>query len=113
MGRPLRHLEAGAFYHVGTRGNNHAPIVLDDGDRIVFFHILRRVERRYGWPTHVRCLMGNPYHLLVETPLPNLDEGMGDLNGGYPLSFNNSATRKGNLFGPPPLANVIESDDQN
>ena len=73
MGRPHRHLEAGAYYHVGIRGNNHAPIVVDDGDRIVFFHILRRVERRYGWRTHVRCLMGNHYHLLVETPLPNLD----------------------------------------
>ena len=58
MGRPHRHLEAGAFYHVGIRGNDHAPIVVDDGDRIVFFHILRRVERRYGWRTHVRCLMG-------------------------------------------------------
>jgi hypothetical protein len=46
MGRPHRYLAAGAYYHVGIRGNNHAPIVVDDGDRIVFFHILRRVERR-------------------------------------------------------------------
>src|SRR6266446_10897244 len=88
MGRPHRFLAAGAYYHVGIRGNNHAPIVLDDGDRIVFFHMLRRVERRYGWRTHVRCLMGNHYHLLVETPLPNLAEGMRDLNGGYARAFN-------------------------
>ncbi len=76
MGRPHRYLAAGAYYHVTTRGNNKAPIVLDDWDRVVFVHILRRVERRYGWRTHVRCLMGNHYHLVVETPIPNLSDGM-------------------------------------
>ena len=83
MGRPHRLVLAGARYHVVTRGNNHAPIVVDDDDRIVFLHTLRRIERRYGWQMHVRCLMGNHYHLLVETPLANLDQGMRDLNGGY------------------------------
>src|SRR5512133_1984332 len=112
MGRPLRHLEAGAYYHVGTRGNNHAPIVLDDVDRIVFFHILRRIERRYGWRTHVRCLMGNHYHLLVETPLPNLDQGMRDLNGAYARAFNERHGRKDHLFGRRYWSKVIESEEQ-
>ena len=48
MGRPHRELVAGGYYHVGSRGNNHAPIVVDREDRMVFFHLLRRVERRYG-----------------------------------------------------------------
>ena len=112
MGRPHRHLEAGAFYHVGIRGNNHAPIVVDDGDRIVFFHILRRVERRYGWRTHVRCLMGNHYHLLVETPLPNLADGMRDLNGDYARAFNERHKRKDHVFGRRYWSKVIESDEQ-
>src|SRR5712692_3163017 len=112
MGRPLRHLEAGAYYHVGIRGNNHAPIVRDDGDRIVFFHILRRVERRYGWRTHVRCLMGNHYHLLVETPLPNLADGMRDLNGAYARAFNERHRRKDHVFGRRYWSKVIESDEQ-
>ena len=110
MGRPHRYLAAGAYYHVGIRGNNHAPIVLDDGDRIVFFHILRRVERRYGWRTHVRCLMGNHYHLLVETPMPNLAEGMRDLNGGYARAFNERHKRKDHVFGRRYWSKVIESD---
>ena len=112
VGRPLRHLEAGAYYHIGIRGNNHAPIVVDDGDRIVFFHILRRVERRYGWRTHVRCLMGNHYHLLVETPLPNLADGMRDLNGGYARAFNERHKRKDHVFGRRYWSKVIESDEQ-
>jgi REP-associated tyrosine transposase len=112
MGRPDRYLAAGAYYHVGIRGNNHARIVLDDGDRIVFFHILRRIERRYGWRTHVRCLMGNHYHLLVETPLPNLADGMRDLNGAYARAFNERHSRKDHVFGRRYWSKLIESDEQ-
>src|SRR5437660_3041349 len=111
MGRPHRYLAAGAYYHVGIRGNNYAPIVLDDGDRIVFFHILRRIERRYGWRTHVRCLMGNHYHLLVETPLPNLSDGMRDLNGAYARAFNERHKREDHVFGRRYWSRVIESED--
>src|SRR5256885_10295357 len=112
MGRPHRYLAAGAYYHVGIRGNNYAPIVLDDGDRIVFFHILRRIERRYGWRTHVRCLLGNHYHLLVETPLANLSDGMRDLNGQYARAFNERHRRKHHVFGQRFWSKVIESGDQ-
>jgi putative transposase len=77
VGRPRRYLAAGAHYHVATRGNNGAPIFLDRADRLTFFHILRRIERRYGWRMHARCLMGNHYHLVLETPGPNLSMGCG------------------------------------
>jgi len=98
MGRPLRPIFAGACYHVGSRGNDHAPIVLDLEDRIVFVHVLRRIGRRYGWRMHVRCLMGNHYHLLVETPFANLDHGMRWLNGVYAIRFNRRHGVDGHLF---------------
>ena len=112
MGRPHRYIAAGACYHIGSRGNNHAPIVLDDEDRIVFFHILRRVERRYGWRMHVRCLMGNHYHLLVETPAADLDQGMRDLNGAYARAFKERHRRKDHVFGRRYWSKVIESEEQ-
>src|SRR3954470_1664798 len=110
MGRPHRYLAAGAYYHVGIRGNNHAPIVLDDEDRIVFFHLLRRVERRYGWGTHVPGLMGNHHPSLVETPLPNLSDGMRDLSGAYARAFNERRRRKDHVFGRRYWSKVIETD---
>jgi REP element-mobilizing transposase RayT len=94
MGRPHRDLVAGGYYHVGSRGNDHAPIVVDREDRTVFFHLLRRVERRYGWCIHVSCLMGNHYHLVLETPAPNLDKGMRDLNGGYARALTSGTGEK-------------------
>src|SRR5215204_2219174 len=112
MGRELRPLVAGGYYHVGTRGNNKAPIVLDDTDRQTFIHILNRVASRYGWKLHARCLMGNHYHLVVETPLTNLSDGMRDLNGQYARAFNYRHRRCDHVFGRRFWSKLIESDDQ-
>jgi hypothetical protein len=42
--------------------------------------------------------MGNHYHLLVETPEPNLSRGMRQINGDYGQTFNRRHQRKGHLF---------------
>src|SRR5437773_324515 len=112
MGRSHRHLEAGAYYHVGTKGNNDEPIFRDDWDRAVFVQLLRRVRRRYGWRLHARCLLGNHYHLLVETPQANLSQGMRDLNGEYARAFNERHRRKNHVFVRRFWFRVIESARQ-
>ena len=68
MARPLRLEFPGALYHVTSRGNARADIYLDDADRRIFLRILGSTIRRYGWVLHAYCLMGNHYHLLLETP---------------------------------------------
>ena len=112
MGRPHRYLAPGAYYHVGTKGNNDAPIFQDDDDRRVFLQILRRVKRHYRWRLHARCLLGNHYHLLVETPLANLSDGMRDLNGQYARAFNERHRRRHHVFGQRFWSRVIESEEQ-
>ena len=59
---------------------------------------LSAVIRRYGWICHAYCLMENHYHLLVETPKPNLSIGMRQLNGVYTQAFNRRHKRVGHLF---------------
>src|SRR3954468_21282822 len=112
MGRPRRYLAAGAYYHVGAKGNNNAPIFLDDWDRAVFVQILKRVRQRYRWRLHARCLLGNHYHLVVETPLANLSDGMRDLNGQYARAFNERHRRVNHVFGKRFWSRVIESEEQ-
>src|SRR5262245_23280788 len=112
MGRHRRYLAAGAYYHVGTKGNNDDPIFRDDRDRAGFAHILRRVPRRYRWRWHARCLLGNHYHLLVETPLANLSDGMRDLNGQYARAFNERHGRKNHVFGRRFWSKEVESEEQ-
>ena len=76
MARPLRIEYPGAVYHVMSRGNARQDIVADDRDRLQFLSLLAHAVDRYSWLCHAYCLMDNHYHLLVETPQPNLSLGM-------------------------------------
>ena len=98
MARPLRIQYPGAVYHVMSRGNAQQLTYLSDSDRIDFLNILRRTVKKYNWLCHSYCLMGNHYHLLIETIDPNLSLGMRQLNGIYTQRFNKRHNRVGHLF---------------
>ena len=96
--RPLRIEFPGAVYHVTSRGNERRPVFRDDQVRCAFFAVLDRTVARWRWVVHAYCLMGNHYHLLIETPEANLSRGMRQLNGEYTQSFNRRHKRSGHLF---------------
>lgn len=98
MARPLRLQYPGALYHLTSRGNARQKIFLDDDDRELFMSTLSHVISRHGWLCHGYCLMDNHYHLIVETPRPNLSLGMRQLNGIYTQAFNRGHRRVGHLF---------------
>jgi putative transposase len=79
MSRPLRLEFAGALYHVTSRGDRREDIYESDADRQSFLNLLGDVCVRYNWCCHAYCLMGNHYHLLIETPDANLSKGMRQL----------------------------------
>jgi putative transposase len=98
MARPLRIEYDGALYHVTSRGNERKAIFKDDGDRELFLTTLWKVSERFHWLCHAYCLMGNHYHLVIETPDGNLSKGMRQLNGVYTQAFNRRHHRVGHLF---------------
>ncbi len=98
MVRPLRIEYPGAAYHITSRGNARADIFIDDTDRQVFLDVLTLVVEKYNWLCHSYCLMSNHYHLLIETPDPNLSQGMRQLNGLYTQRFNRQHGRVGHVF---------------
>lgn len=98
MARPLRLEFSGALYHIMSRGNAKAPIFIDDADRIKFIDILAKTIQDYRWTCHAYCLMGNHYHLLIETPDITLSAGMHLLNGMYTQAFNHRHHRTGHVF---------------
>ena len=59
---------------------------------------------------HAYCLMGNHYHLLVETPDGNLSLAMRQLNGVYAQAFNRRHERVGHLFQGRYLSKLVEKD---
>ena len=98
MPRKPRVEYGGAVYHVMCRGNGGQPIFVDDQDRRLFLDALREVCERCGWRVHAYVLMGNHYHLLLETPEPNLVVGMKWFQGTYTQRFNARHRRWGHLF---------------
>ena len=76
MARSVRIAYAGAYYHVMARGNRREAIFLDDNDRRFLLKTLSEACGRAGWRVHAWVLMGNHYHLFIETPEANLVDGM-------------------------------------
>ena len=98
VARPLRLEFHGALYHVTSRGNRQESIFLDDADRRSFLDLLGKEVNQQGWVCYAYCLMDNHYHLVMETPEPNLVRGMRRLNGVYTQAFNRRHKKVGHLF---------------
>ncbi len=98
MARKLRVEYEGAVYHVLNRGDRREAIFLDDEDRQRFIATLGEACAKTGWQVHALCLMPNHFHLVVETPQPNLVVGMKWFLGTYTGRFNRRHKFFGHLF---------------
>ena len=110
MTRPLRLEFPGAIYHLTNRGNARQDIFADDDDRERFLTILADSVRRFNWICHAYCLMGNHYHLLMETLDPNVSRGMRQLNGMYTQAFNRRHSCVGHVFQGRYKSILVEKD---
>lgn len=88
----------GAVYHVMSRGNHRQKVFREDNDCVLFLETLGEVCRRTGWKIHAYALMGNHYHMLLETPEPNLVVGMQWFQSTYTKRFNAIHREWGHLF---------------
>src|SRR6202142_1876287 len=98
MPRKLRVEYPGAIYHVMNRGDRREPIFKDDVDRKAFMQTLGEACAKTSWLIHAWCLMPNHFHLVIETPQPNLVAGMKWLLGTYTGRFNRRHKLFGHLF---------------
>src|SRR6266403_1623161 len=108
MARKLRIQYAGAIYHVMNRGDRSDPIFEDDQDRYRLLEALGQACEKTGWQVHAYCLMSNHFHLVIETPQPNLSLGMKWLLGTYTQRFNRRHRHWGHLFGGRYKAQLID-----
>jgi REP element-mobilizing transposase RayT len=110
MTRKPRLQFAGAISHVTIRGNDRRDIFGDDLDRYGLLVLLARTVALRGWLCHGYCLMTNHAHFVIETPEPNLGDGMRDLVGGYARRHNERRDRTGHLFGERYRAVLVQRD---
>lgn len=111
MARKPRTLIVGGIYHVTSRGNERQAIFRDDHDRKRFLERLANSAASHHVRVYLYCLMPNHVHLLVETPLGNLDRFMGSLLTGYTVYFNRRHQRIGHLLQGRYGAQVVEGNE--
>ena len=111
MARPLRIQYPNAWYHVTCRGNARAPIFLGDSDRHKFLALLEESSLNFNVEVHCYCLMKNHFHLLVKTPLANLDRFMHRFNTAYIVFFNWHHKRCGHLYQGRYKAILVDADN--
>ena len=98
MARKLRIEFPGAIYHIINRGNYRRDLFLTAGEAAAFVATLQEAVQRYGWKLHAYVLMRNHYHLALETPEPNLKDGMHWLQSTFSTRFNRLRKEQGHLF---------------
>ena len=98
MPRKLRIEYAGALYHVTNRGNRGEAIFQDDEDRRQFLATLAGAGGKTGWAVHAFCLLPDHFHLVLETPQPNLVSGMKWFLSTYTNRFNRRHRTRGHVF---------------
>ncbi|MDI1310912.1 transposase [Prosthecobacter sp.] len=95
-----------------ARGNRREMIFHDDDDRRFFLKAVGEACERTGWRVHAWVLMGNHYHLFIETPEPNLVAGMSWLQNTYTRRYNVRHRAWGRVFGDRYKAVVVEGVDR-
>jgi len=98
MARKPRVEFEGAKYHVIGRGNYRKPVFGEEGSGEAFERTLFEAAERQGWRIHAFAIMSNHYHVALETPMPNLSEGMGWLLGCFATRFNRFRGEQGHVF---------------
>ncbi len=110
MSRPLRIEYPGAYYHVMNRGAAYQATFRTDADREIFLEGLNEVHKRWNVKVLCYCLMGNHYHLCVQTGEVPLSRIMRHIDGVYTQRFNRRHGRDGPLFRGRYKAILIEAD---
>lgn len=110
MPRPLRLEFEDALYHVMNRGRGRQAIFHGQDYYQAFLNCLAEACERFGAEAHAYCLMGNHYHLVIKTPLANLNRVMRHINGVYTQRYNRLKHTDGPLFRGRYKAIVVDAD---
>jgi len=111
MARKLRLEFPGAIYHVINRGNYRSWIFAEESTKAAFERCLFQTCERSNWLLRAFVVMGNHFHLAVETPQGNLVAGMQWLQATFANRFNRYRDERGHLFQSHYKSLVVEAGD--
>lgn len=98
MARKKRCILSGFCYHVMLRGNGGQDIYRDREDYVRFCLLLQYAIEKHKLHVLGFCLMGNHFHLIIQTQSDDLASGMHALAFRYAQYFNKKYNRRGYLY---------------
>jgi REP element-mobilizing transposase RayT len=111
MARATRVDFPGAWYHFLNRGTEKRAIFRSTRCCEKFIQLLSSLPERFGVRLHGYALVGNHYHLQLESREAHLSKALHWLNVSYSVWFNRKYSRVGPLFqSHPPRANKSAKD---
>lgn len=90
-------------------GDRREAIFRNDADREWFLNTLGEACKKTGWSVHAFCMMGNHFHLGVETSQGNLVAGVKRLLGTCTGRSNRCYRLSGHLFGGRYRALIVDA----
>jgi REP element-mobilizing transposase RayT len=87
-----------AIYHVMARGVRKSALFVDDVDRRKFLKVLAIAVERHHCICFTYSLMGNHFHLIIQTPDKNISRFMQYVDGVYGQYFNRRHKHRGHVY---------------
>ncbi len=97
MPRPPR-LNLVGLYHIVNYGVAREHVYRCDEDKKMFLDVLCKACKIYKIRVHDYCLLGDYYHLIIETTEENLSIFMRQVSSNYAIYFNKKYDRNGHLW---------------
>ncbi len=101
---------ANAYYHVMSRGSRRKYIFQAEAYYHTFLDTLAEAHERFKSVIHGYCLMGNHYHLLLQTLHGNLGRAMRHINSVYTQRYNRLKHTDGPFFRGRYKAILVDKD---
>ncbi len=98
MPRPKRIFYPNACYHVFNRGISKKTIFFSEWHRRFFLSLLEQMADLFQVEILGYCIMTNHYHMLIRTPLGNLDKAMHYFGYNFSRRINRDLNADGPLF---------------
>ncbi|WP_129600104.1 transposase [Anaerophilus nitritogenes] len=98
MPRVARVKSKEGIYHIMFRSISEVNLFLEDLDKIKYFKLIQKYQRKLQFKVYAYCLMDNHGHLIIDCNGADISKIMHSINFCYAQYFNRKYKRHGHLF---------------
>ncbi|WP_053955317.1 transposase [Inediibacterium massiliense] len=98
MPRVARVKSEEGIYHIMFRSISEVNLFLDDLDKIKYFKLIYKYQKKFQFKVYAYCLMDSHGHMIIDCNGADISKIMHSINFCYAQYFNRKYNRHGHLF---------------